>query len=84
MPCGVELGKLSSVSSTHVSNTIHLTHTIFLHFVEFKIQCRKTNERDETELTSCLIMHHTSKVLDTKLGFIAVFRRDVVGVELVL
>lgn len=29
-------------------------------------------------------MHHTGKVLDTKLGFVAVFRRDVVGVELVL
>lgn len=29
-------------------------------------------------------MHHTGEVLDTKLGFVAVFRRDVVGVELVL
>lgn len=29
-------------------------------------------------------MHHTSKVLDSKLGLVAVFGRDVVGVELVL
>lgn len=29
-------------------------------------------------------MHHTGKVLDAKLGLVAVFRRDVVGVELVL
>lgn len=42
------------------------------------------NETDETERTSGLVMHYTSEVLDTKLGFVAVFRRDVVGVELVL
>lgn len=29
-------------------------------------------------------MYHSCKVLDTKLGFVAVFRRNVVGVELVL
>lgn len=29
-------------------------------------------------------MHHASEVLDSELGFVAVFRRDVVAVELVL
>lgn len=42
------------------------------------------HETDETVRTSGLVMHHTSKVLDTELGLVAVFRRDVVGVELVL
>ena len=37
-----------------------------------------------TEQTSGLVMHHASKVLDTELGCVAVFWRDVVGVELVL
>lgn len=40
--------------------------------------------QDGFQLTSRLVMHHTSKVLDSKLGLVAVFGRDVVGVELVL
>lgn len=34
--------------------------------------------------TSGLIVDHPSKVLDTKLGFMVVFGRNVVGVQLVL
>ncbi len=43
-----------------------------------------TDETVGSKRTSGLVMHHTGKVLDTKLGFVAVFRRDVVGVEFVL
>lgn len=42
------------------------------------------DEADETKRTSGLVMHHAGKVLDSELGFVAVFRRDVVAVELVL
>ena len=42
------------------------------------------DETDETKLTSGLIVHHPGKVLDAKQGFVAVFRRDVVAIELVL
>lgn len=38
----------------------------------------------DVTLTSCFIVDDPSKVLDTKLGLIAVLRRDVVGVELML
>lgn len=38
----------------------------------------------ETKRTSGLVVHHTGKVLDAKLGLVTVFRRDIVGVELVL
>lgn len=36
------------------------------------------------ERTSGLIVHHPGKVLDSKLAFMGVFGRNVVGVQLVL
>lgn len=46
-----------------------------IHFCSFKQVPR---------LTSGLIVNHTCKVLDAKLGFVVVFGGDVVAVEFVL
>lgn len=45
---------------------------------------KQKSDLDKTELTSGLVMHHTGKVLDTKLALVAVLRGDVVGVQFVL
>lgn len=49
-----------------------------------KLLVGRETRQHESQHTSRLVVHHAGKVLDPKLCLVAVFGRDVVGVELVL